>query len=60
MLQTTKLEHWNLSNLINKMKNRELDYSELINSSLKNSIGQLDTCWNEYDEINRETVLSLY
>ena len=58
LLNNKKLEHWNLSNLINKMKNRELDYSELINLKFeKNSIGQLDKCWNEFDEINHGTIL---
>ena len=50
--------HWSLDNFINQLHLGEIDYDDLINLRLeKESIGELDKKWNEFDQININTIL---
>lgn len=50
--------HWSLENFINQLHLGEIDYDDLINLRLeKESIGELDKKWNEFDQINLNTIL---
>lgn len=50
--------HWSLENFINQLHLGEIDYDDLINLRLeKESIGELDKKWNEFDQINPNTIL---
>ena len=58
LISCENLLHWSLENFINQLHLGEIDYDDLINLRLeKESIGELDKKWNEFDQINLNTIL---
>jgi hypothetical protein len=58
LLSCSQLRHWSIEELIVKLHDGEIDYDDLINLRLENdSIGELETKWNEFDEIKDSTIL---
>tara|TARA_Y100000996_G_scaffold126931_1_gene96107 strand:+ start:53 stop:871 length:819 start_codon:yes stop_codon:yes gene_type:complete len=58
LISCQNLLHWSLENFIDQLHLGEIDYDDLINLRLeKESIGELDKKWNEFDEINSNTIL---
>ncbi len=58
LLNCNKLTHWRLGDYINKLHAGKIDYNDLINLRLESQkISELDSKWNEFDEINPETIL---
>jgi hypothetical protein len=58
LLSCKKLQHWSLEKFIDKLHLGEIDYDDLINLRIeKESIGLLETKWNEFDEIRDDTIL---
>ena len=58
LLSCENLLHWSLDNFIDQLHLGEIDYDDLINLRLeKESIGELDKKWNEFDQINPNTIL---
>ncbi len=56
-LSCDKLKHWSLRSLINELHQCKIDYSDLINLRYENSVSPLETKWNEFDEIRKDTIL---
>lgn len=58
LISCDQLRHWSLDDLIDKLHHGKIDYDDLINLRLEEqSIGELDKKWNEFDEINQNTIL---
>ena len=58
LISCENLLHWSLENFIDQLHLGEIDYDDLINLRLeKESIGELDKKWNEFDQININTIL---
>ena len=57
LLSCEKLKHWSLESFIQKLHQGEIDYDDLINLRLENSIYPLQTKWNEFDNLRPDTIL---
>lgn len=57
LLSCEKLKHWSLKSFIQKLHKGEIDYDDLINLRLENSVSPLQTKWNEFDDFKEDTVL---
>ena len=57
LLSCKDFKHWSLESLINRLHQAEIDYDDLINLRLENSIGTLESKWNEFDDIKKDTIL---
>jgi len=58
LLNCQQLQHWKLSNLIERMHSGLLDYDDLINLKIEDKkIAVLRNKWNEYDAIKEDTIL---
>jgi hypothetical protein len=57
LLSCEKLKHWSLESFIQKLHQGEIDYDDLINLRLENSISPLQTKWNEFDNLRPDTIL---
>jgi len=58
LLSCDQLKHWVLDDFIDKLHLGLMDYDDLINlRNEKQSIAPLETRWNEFDEINENTIL---
>tara|TARA_B100002019_G_C21232601_1_gene580920 strand:+ start:476 stop:1321 length:846 start_codon:yes stop_codon:yes gene_type:complete len=58
MIDAEKLLHWNIHKLIESLREKKLDYRDLISLSFeKSKIGSLGSLWNEYDIIKEDTIL---
>lgn len=58
LLSCDQLSHWSLDDLIDKLHHGKIDYDDLINLRLEERpIGELDKKWNDFDEINLNTIL---
>jgi hypothetical protein len=56
VLNCAQLRHWDVSDLLTQLRNKELTYTDLITlRSEKNPIGELPRIWNELDTFNAET-----
>lgn len=57
-ISCNKLKHWSVEEMIYQMQQGKLDYDNLINlRDGKLLIHQLDSKWNEFDEIKHNTIL---
>ena len=57
LLNSHKLQSWNLEQIIDDLINGRIDYSNLIN--LRNcdlAIGSLSKSWNDFDNLDRDTI----
>ena len=57
LLSCEGLRHWSLKTFIDRLHKGDLDYNELMNLSFENSVGSLDTKWNEFDMLKKDTIL---
>lgn len=58
LLNCLKLNHWKLPEFIEQMHSGKLDYDDLINlKSEEGTIGELESKWNEFDVIKKNTIL---
>lgn len=58
LLSCDRLRHWSLDSLIDKLHHGSIDYDDLISLRLEaEPIGELQTCWNEFDKISSDTIL---
>tara|TARA_B110000003_G_C16611292_1_gene519561 strand:- start:340 stop:1191 length:852 start_codon:yes stop_codon:yes gene_type:complete len=58
LLSCSHLRHWVLEDLIEKLHHGIMDYDDLINLRIeKQPIQELESKWNEFDEIKENTIL---
>ena len=57
LLSCEKLKHWSLKSFIQKLHKGEIDYDDLMNLRLENSVSPLQTKWNEFDDFKEDTIL---
>lgn len=57
LLSCEGLRHWSLKTFIDRLHKGDLDYNELMNLSIENSVGSLETKWNEFDVLKKDTML---
>ncbi len=57
LISCENLKHWSLKSFIDDLHKGHIDYDDLINLRLENSIAPLETKWNEFDDIKSETLL---
>jgi hypothetical protein len=57
LLSCENLKHWSLQSFIEELHQGQIDYDDLINLRLEESVAPLQTKWNEFDDIKSETML---
>lgn len=57
LLSCESLKHWSLKAFVDDLHQGHIDYDDLINLRLENSVAPLETRWNEFDDIKPETLL---
>jgi len=57
LLCCESLKHWSLKIFIDRLHNGDLDYDDLMNLRIENSVGSLETKWNEFDILKKDSIL---
>ena len=57
LLSCENLKHWSLQAFVEGLHQGHIDYDDLINLRLEDSVAPLQTKWNEFDDIQSETML---
>ena len=57
LLSCENLKHWSLKSFVEGLHQGQIDYDDLINLKLEQSVTPLETKWNEFDDIKPETLL---
>jgi hypothetical protein len=59
LMDCAKLKDWSMENILSKLKNKSLDYSEVMEIKFldKNEIKQIDRIYNNLDTLTSDTVL---
>ena len=57
LLDCEKLEHWSLRSFIDGLHNGTIDYDDLMSLKHERSVMPMESKWNEFDEINTDTLL---
>jgi len=57
LLSCESLKHWSLQSFIDGLHHGQIDYDDLINLRLEQSVAPLQTKWNEFDDIKPDTML---
>jgi len=57
LLSCENLKHWSLKSFVEGLHQGQIDYDDLMNLRLEQSVATLETKWNEFDDIKPETLL---
>lgn len=55
LLDCAKLKHWSMTSLFSGLKNKTLDYTDLITLKHASSVGELSRQWNDLDHLDTST-----
>lgn len=57
LMECSKLTHLRISDLLSKLENKELDYTDIMSLKKESSILELPSIWNSLDVLTKETKL---
>lgn len=55
LLDCQKLKHWRMGEILKKLENKKLDYSDMIILRIENSILEIPEFWNSFDHLDENT-----